>query len=75
MLLDQRHHVRALPTCPNCGRPKDKGLLVCWPCHREQKRRNDGGYSLRLTRKLDSIEKTLANQAKDKDHDPRTFRT
>lgn len=21
-------------TCPICHRPKDKGLVTCWPCYR-----------------------------------------
>ena len=37
MMLD--HPVcRAAVTCPVCHEPKDKGLVMCWPCHRANKR-------------------------------------
>ncbi len=28
----EEHEVRNHPTCAGCGRPKDPGCLVCWPC-------------------------------------------
>jgi hypothetical protein len=34
---------RADTGCPLCGHPKDKGLVMCWPCHRGFKLLNRGG--------------------------------
>jgi hypothetical protein len=31
-------------TCPSCLGPKNRGLLICWPCHHDQKQHNDGKY-------------------------------
>ncbi len=33
-------------TCMGCGGSKDHGMLLCFPCHRRE-RRKDGGYSER----------------------------
>jgi len=52
-------YVRLSTTCPNCTGPKDKGLVVCWPCHREQKQKNGGGYSRELERKIELMEMEL----------------
>lgn len=37
-------HVRADSTCPLCLHAKDQGLVLCWPCHHEQKRLFDACY-------------------------------
>jgi hypothetical protein len=37
-------HVRADATCPLCLGVKDDGLVLCWQCHRKQKRLFDGSY-------------------------------
>jgi hypothetical protein len=37
--------IRAGFTCPKCLGPKDPGLVLCWPCHHDEKRYNGGGYS------------------------------
>lgn len=54
--MNQHPKVRAMLTCPACGEAKDRGLVLCWPCHRAQKQRNDGGYSPKLEAQLDYIE-------------------
>jgi hypothetical protein len=51
--------VRRMIVCSCCGDLKSTGLVICWPCHREQKRDNDGGYSESLRAKLDRIERAL----------------
>lgn len=56
--MDQSH-IRECLTCPNCLGSKDRGLIVCWPCHGLQKAHNDGGYSARLERRLEEIERFL----------------
>jgi hypothetical protein len=33
-------NIRASEHCPMCGRDKDQGLLVCWPCYRLHNVRN-----------------------------------
>lgn len=53
-------HVRAMIVCPQCRGAKDPGLVVCWPCHRQQKRDNDGGYSPYLSVQLEQLEYVLA---------------
>jgi hypothetical protein len=35
-------NMRALPICIVCRKPKDKGLVICWTCHKRQKRLNAG---------------------------------
>lgn len=47
--------VRRLRTCL-CGDAKDEGLILCWPCHRREKRFNDGGYSAETLELLDTLE-------------------
>lgn len=37
-------HVREDYTCPVCLGPKNRGLLVCWPCHHDETHYNDGKY-------------------------------
>jgi hypothetical protein len=53
-------NVRNMLVCVRCGEPKSAGLVICWPCHRAEKRDNDGGYSGALTAKLDRIERGLS---------------
>ena len=42
-------------TCPACFGVKDKGLLICWPCHRNEGRR----YSKRCERLITEREQYL----------------
>lgn len=51
--------VRNWTLCPLCKEPKDIGLVVCWPCHRAEKRRNNGGYSATAEHIIASFEQYL----------------
>ena len=53
------HHVRADSTCPLCLGLKDQGLVLCWPCHRSEKRANGGKYSDFAERRIAATEKLL----------------
>lgn len=53
--------VRALTVCINCCKPKDVGLMLCWPCHREQKRKFESGYDPTLLVAFDLIEDGKVN--------------
>jgi hypothetical protein len=53
-------HVRHMLACPKCSQPKERGLLLCWPCHRQQKRENGGGYSEATERLLAALEGEIA---------------
>lgn len=58
----QHEKVRAQHTCVGCNGPKATGLLLCWPCHRKQKRLNAGqlyDYSPEIEAKLDKLEEWL----------------
>jgi len=33
-------------TCPLCLGWKDTGLVLCWPCHHDEKRKHGGSYSV-----------------------------
>ena len=46
---------RQLKTCPACGKPKNKGLIVCWHCfkHRDNSLKYSG---LSFENWLNSIE-------------------
>ena len=61
--MDQQPHVRAFRTCICCGKQKDVGLVLCWPCHSKQKSRNYGGYSKNINLALNNLERQLACQA------------
>jgi hypothetical protein len=54
--MNQRIHVRKLRVCPLCNKPKDTGLVLCWPCHNKEKEENDGCYSARTERILDTLD-------------------
>jgi hypothetical protein len=54
--MSQHSKARLSPTCIACGGLKNAGLLVCWPCNREQKYANDGGYDPRLVELFDLVE-------------------
>lgn len=60
MTLPQNPMVRRWHTCPKCLNSKDEGLVLCWPCHRTEKRQNDGGYSVETEAKIALAEKKLA---------------
>ena len=52
-------NVRAGALCPLCGSGKDAGLLVCWPCYRQ----NDLRYGNREEeRKIEAAEKELGQE-------------
>ncbi|HEV2659399.1 MAG TPA: hypothetical protein VGU68_02295 [Ktedonobacteraceae bacterium] len=53
-------HVRNLRICIACNKPKDTGLLICWPCNREQKRLNAGCYTPEIEQRLDFVEAHMA---------------
>lgn len=57
-------HVRAMTVCANCGNGKGQGLLVCWPCHRSQKRMHDGMYSRKLTDRLELLERAALHRVR-----------
>ncbi len=52
--------VRRLRLCPGCCQPKDRGLLLCWDCHRWQTRVYGGQYSPYTDQLLEDIEYHLA---------------
>jgi hypothetical protein len=52
--------VRQQWTCPLCLRSKDAGLVVCWPCHREQQRANNCAYSQEAEDTIRAFEDFLA---------------
>lgn len=56
-------HVRSMYTCPACSQPKDRGLLLCWPCHHKEKRIHDGCYSQRVELLLDALEREQGTHA------------
>lgn len=53
-MINQYDNVRAHGTCPRCHGRKDKGLVLCWPCHHKEKGRNDGAYHPRTERAIAS---------------------
>jgi hypothetical protein len=54
------HPARQSSRCLLCSNPKDKDILICWPCHRQQKNDYDGGYSPELVNLLEVIGDTTA---------------
>ena len=52
--------VRASFVCPICARHKDRGLVVCWVCHRILKRAHDGCYGAFAERRIAAQEAVLA---------------
>lgn len=54
--------VRNWTLCPLCRDQKDIGLVVCWPCHRKEKRRNHGAYSDAAETIIESLERFLGEQ-------------
>jgi hypothetical protein len=60
MMNSQHERVRGLAYCVCCGAPKAAGLLICWPCHRQEKRENGGGYSAATQSKIEKVELGLA---------------
>ena len=57
--MPNESYVRADYTCPLCIGPKDTGLVLCWPCHRSEKRANGGGYSAFAERRIAATDKLL----------------
>jgi hypothetical protein len=35
-MTDPLPHIRSATTCPLCRGAKDRGLVACWDCYREQ---------------------------------------
>jgi hypothetical protein len=60
MINNQHERVRSLAYCICCGAPKEAGLLICWPCHRAEKRENGGAYSAATESKIEKVEIGLA---------------
>lgn len=50
-------HCRKCASCPWCGRHKERGLLVCWPCYGRLDLRN--GMSKHVRMNLDQYEADL----------------
>jgi hypothetical protein len=48
--------------CAVCGRHKDAGLLVCWPCYRKHDFRN-GAQGARVDDLIDDAERYLAGDS------------
>lgn len=64
--MQMHDKVRRCQTCVACGCEKNAGLLLCWPCHREQKRINADqafDYDPNLTSLFDLIEDGLIDGA------------
>jgi hypothetical protein len=61
--MNQRDRVRALAYCLCCKGPKEIGLLICWPCHRSEKRANGGGYSPKTELLIVETDRSLAQLA------------
>lgn len=59
-MSNQHDHVRAHHTCVRCEGPKDRGLLLCWPCHHAEKHHNDGSYSREVEDKIAALEARLS---------------
>ena len=51
--------VRDDATCPLCLGVKDRGLVVCWPCHYSEKQANHGCYSAFAERRISAYERFL----------------
>lgn len=64
--MNQLVLVRGLPHCPACGLPKDKGLLVCWPCHGRLKSRHNGDYGKRMETKLAKLNAAMEKEINEK---------
>ena len=62
--MPNESYVRADYTCPLCLGPKDRGLVLCWPCHRSEKRANDGCYSAFAERRIAARDDYLRKQRK-----------
>lgn len=61
MPVNQYPLIRQWFTCANCQGAKDKGLLLCWQCHHNQKMANDGTYSAKVERELANLERLLSS--------------
>ena len=57
--MNDESYVRSDYTCPLCLGPKDRGLVLCWPCHRSEKEANGGGYSAFAERRIAATDKLL----------------
>lgn len=57
--MNQYPKVRRMYVCACCGKGKATGLVICWPCHNQQKADHDGDYSKPLIARLDRIEQAL----------------
>ena len=51
--------------CPVCAGNKERGLLVCWPCHNTLQAAYGGGYGPRVEQLLDEYE-TYLQDAEDR---------
>ena len=60
--------VRAQYTCVCCGGPKDRELILCWPCHHKEKRMNDGSYSAAVEQALRDFELVLSDKYADEEY-------
>lgn len=59
-MTEQYQRVRKMTVCPSCLDRKEVGLVLCWQCHREQKRENDGCYSPKIEQYLRVLEGNAA---------------
>ena len=62
--------IRNLQVCPKCAQHKERGLVVCWPCHRDLKRVYGGGYGP-FEETLDVVEAHLMRKAYEPKRAPR----
>lgn len=57
--MSDHPNMRSLDICIVCRGPKDQGLVICWACHKKQKRLNAGkdyDYDPIITEVLDAFE-------------------
>jgi ribosomal protein L37AE/L43A len=63
-MFGNRPFVRNQSFCVCCGsRSKDRGLLLCWPCHNRETFFNGGGYSKHTENMLDRLERHEGKKA------------
>lgn len=51
--------VRLSKVCPVCGKAKQTGLVLCWPCHHTAKAAHDGCYGAFVERRIAACERFL----------------
>ena len=59
--LPQYPNIRACKVCPVCEQRKGEGLVICWTCNSNLKRRHDGGWGSKAEWLLNKVERILAS--------------